>query len=469
MTFQSTSEELYNKAENNEESEADEGGSQTILDQWEKTNSKNGQTETEQTKRNSCYVVSVINRGENHTQGKLNEILGLVETLGDAVSGHKVYTLQKPNPKTLLGSGVLANIAAEATELGADLLVFDAPLSPSQMRNIENITGFSISDREGVILNVFMHHAKTRSARIQIELAQLAYLRPRIRGLGMNMDQQAGGIGAGKGPGETASELLARRIDKRLVQLQKSAKKLEVSGVNQRSTRSNCKSIALVGYTNAGKTSLMNALTNAGLSARNAPFETLDTTTRMLCRQPGMDVLLSDTVGFIRNLPESLLASFETTMAQVVEADLLLITVDVSDPDHPLHLATTQTVLAKLGANKLPMLYVFNKVDLAGDEITQEYCRELCQGGEHLILSCLDTELVGQLRNTLIKHVSADHKVVKVFVPHHAGQLLAKVHAQTRVIESTSSDKGTIFTLEGEAGVLSAIKAISKEVNEDKS
>ncbi|NQZ12150.1 MAG: GTPase HflX, partial [Algicola sp.] len=404
------------------------------------------------------------NRGEHHTQGKLTEILGLVETLGDKVCGHKVYSLQKPNPKTLLGSGVLADVAAQASALGANLLVFDAQLSPSQMRNLENITGLAISDREGVILNVFMHHAKTRSARIQIELAQLAYLRPRIRGIGLNMDQQAGGIGAGKGPGETVSELLARRIDKRLAQLQKSAKKLEVAGVNQRSARSNCKSIALVGYTNAGKTSLMNALTNAGLSARNAPFETLDTTTRVLCRRPGMDVLLSDTVGFIRNLPERLLASFETTMAQVVESNLLVITVDVSDPDHPLHLATTQMLLAKLGAEKLPQFYVFTKADLAGREVTNEYCQTLCQGNEHLILSCYDSVAVAQLRDELVKKVSASHQQFKVFVPHQAGRVLAKIHAQTRILASKSSEKGTVFTLEGEAGVLSEIKTLSKEV-----
>ena len=447
-------------AEHNEVPLADEGRLETILDLWEGTNNR---TPTTSKPGNRCFVVSVINRGETHTQGKLNEILGLVETLGDHVCGHKVYSLQKPNPKTLLGNGVLADIALQANELGASLLIFDAQLSPSQMRNLEHLTGFEIGDREGIILNVFRHHAKTRSARIQVELAQLAYLRPRIRGIGLNMDQQAGGIGAGKGPGETASELLARRIDKRLAQLQKSAKKLEVAGANQRSARSNCKSIALVGYTNAGKTSLMNAMTNAGLSARNAPFETLDTTTRTLCRQPGTDVLLSDTVGFIRNLPERLLASFETTMAQVIEADLLVITVDVSDPDHPLHLTTTQTLLAKLGAQNLPQFYVFNKADLADNKVTNDYCQTLCLGNEHIILSCHDTVAVAQLRDELVKKVSVNKRISKMFVPHHARRVLAKIHSQTCIIESISSEKGIQFTLECEPSVLSAIKTISKE------
>src|SRR6185312_3400407 len=174
--------------------------------------------------------------------------------------------------------------------------------SPSQARNLEDAAGIPVADREAIILNVFLRHARTRRAKIQVEAAQLEYLRPRIRGVGLDMDQQTGGMARARGPGETASELLARKLDGRLLELHKALRRLDASGRTQRRMRAGCRRMALVGYTNAGKTSLMNALTGAGLSARDVPFETLDTTSRCLTRHGG-DVIVSDTVGFIRRLP----------------------------------------------------------------------------------------------------------------------------------------------------------------------
>ena len=188
-----------------------------------------------------------------------------------------------------------------------------------------------------------------KAAKIQVEIAHLEYLRPRIRGLGLNMDQQAGGVMGNRGAGETASELLARRLDHRLADLRQGLSKLKRQGANQRKQRTACHRIVLVGYTNAGKTSLMNALSAADGSARNMPFETLDTTTRCLTRHGG-DVLLSDTVGFIRNLPKRLFTSFESTLAEIVEASLIAIVIDRSDPDWELHLETTEEMLDKLHA-----------------------------------------------------------------------------------------------------------------------
>jgi GTP-binding protein HflX len=241
-----------------------------------------------------------------------------VESQGDRVVAAEVHELHRPDPRTLIRSGVAARIGSQARDLGADLLVIDAELSPSQTRNLEDATGLRVADREAVILNVFERHATTPRARAQVELAHLEYLRPRIRGIGLDMDQQAGGVMGSRGSGDTASELLARNLDDRLVELRRRLEQISRTDAERRRRRTRAFRVALAGYTNAGKTSLMNALCDAGLSARDRPFETLDTTTRCLTRHGG-DVLLSDTVGFIRRLPDRLFASFQSTMAEISE------------------------------------------------------------------------------------------------------------------------------------------------------
>ena len=235
------------------------------------------------------------------------------------------------------------------------MLVLDAELSASQMRNLEDAAGIAICDREAIILNVFLRHARTRRAKIQVEIAQLEYLRPRIRGVGLDMDQQTGGSKNARGPGETASELLARKLDSRLAELRKGLTRLETSAKTQRQQRVECQRLVLVGYTNAGKTSLMNALTSGELSARDMPFETLDTTSRCLTRHGG-EVVISDTVGFIRRLPERLLASFDSTLSEIGEASLLVIVVDASDYERELQIETTLQILQQNEGARDPAL-----------------------------------------------------------------------------------------------------------------
>lgn len=315
------------------------------------------------TRDSACYVASVgPGRDPVQRAAQMAEIVALVQGQGGRVVGQEIGHLAEPNPRTLLGKGAAQDLAARARAAGATMLVIDAELSPSQTRNLEDVAGISICDREAIILNVFLRNARTRRARIQVEIAQLQYLRPRIRGVGLDMDQQAGGMARGRGPGETASELLARKLDGRVEELEKALRKLETSGRTQRRQRHACKRLVLVGYTNAGKTSLMNALTASDLSARDMPFETLDTTSRCLSRH-GEQVLLSDTVGFIRRLPERLLASFESTLAEIVEASLLVIVVDASDPERDLHLKATLQIIERIGAERVPRFYVFNKRD----------------------------------------------------------------------------------------------------------
>jgi GTP-binding protein HflX len=288
---------------------ADEGQLEELVAHWNEQKADGPRPD-----ESHSYVASLgAERDPQVRAAQLAEIVALVRSQGGHVVGQEICHLASPNARTLLGRGMAQELAVRARACGATMLVLDAELSPSQTRNLEDAAGMPVCDREAIILSVFLRHARTRRARIQVEIARLEYLRPRIRGVGLDMDQQTGGMSRARGPGETASELLARKLDGRLEELKKAQRKLELSSATQRRQRADCKNLVLVGYTNAGKTSLMNALTSACLSARDMPFETLDTTSRCLTRH-GSEVLLSDTVGFIRRLPPRLLASFESTL-----------------------------------------------------------------------------------------------------------------------------------------------------------
>jgi GTP-binding protein HflX len=408
--------------------------------------------------QNACYVVSVGNWKEPaHEHAQLAEILALVQAQGDRVVGHETYRLRRLDPRTYLGSGTCEAIAARAKAAGATMLVLDAELSPSQTRNIEGAAGIAVCDREAVILNVFLRHAKTRKARIQVEIAHLEYLRPRIRGIGLDMDQQAGGMTKARGPGETGSELLARQLDGRLIELRKHSAKLERAGQTQRSGRESARRIALVGYTNAGKTSLMNALTEAGLSARDMPFETLDTTSRALTRHGG-DVLLSDTVGFIRRLPARLLASFESTLAEIREDSLLAIVVDLSDPEWTMHLDTTHAMLEKLEATEIPRYYIFNKVDRVEAVPPEPELQARSKGHELAVLSSHDAAAVARLKTALVAAARRGHRRVQLFVPYAAGEVIASVYATCRVHAAEAIEDGMAFTIEAADDVLARLE-----------
>lgn len=411
--------------------------------------------------KNCCYVVSIGT--ENDLSRQQAEIISLVKTQGDKVVGTETLRLPKPNPRTLIGKGKAKEIAQKVAECGADLLVLDVDLSPSQLRNLEDTVGIAVCDREAVILNVFRKHARTRRAKIQVEIAHLDYLRPRIRGLGLDMDQQAPGVIGSRGAGETASALLARKLDGRLLELRKALATIKKSAASQRAARGSCEHIALVGYTNAGKTSLMNQLTGTGLSAKDKPFETLDTTTRRLSGHGG-DVLLSDTVGFIRRLPERLMESFESTLEGIQEASLLVLVVDISDPERELHIETTMNLLAKLGAKDTPRLYVFNKTDLLDQEVPEIVLSELSHGCSYITLSCHDQEAVTGLRQRLLDIVRSEDKRSQVHVPYDAGALLSMIYGQCRVISTTATDTGLTFVVEGTPGVLAKIKKKATEV-----
>jgi GTP-binding protein HflX len=434
---------------------ADEGRLEGLVAHW--TQRQAGHP-VDATEAGASYVVSVgPERDPVVRAAQMAEIVALVQSQGGRVAGQEVCHLSDPNPRTLLGKGTAQELAARARACGATMLVLDAELSASQTRNLEDTAGIPICDREAIILNVFLRHARTRRAKIQVEIAQLEYLRPRIRGVGLDMDQQAGGMGRSRGPGETASELMARKLDDRLEELQKALRKLETSARTQRRQRSGCKRMVLVGYTNAGKTSLMNALTGADLSARDMPFETLDTTSRCLTRH-GVEVLLSDTVGFIRRLPERLLESFESTLAEIAEASLLVVVVDVADPEMGLKLRTTLRLVEKIGARDVRRFYVFNKVDrLPAGPDASELAR-WSEGHPWAVLSTRDAQAVANLEAALLRAVRSEEEELSAFVPYTAADVLTLVYGKCRVMSSEATDDGLTLRIQGPLHVISAIQ-----------
>jgi GTPase len=444
--------------EHEEVPKANDGRFEELMQHWEH---RTTHTSKHNLDCDYCYIVSI--GSDNKLSGQLSEIMSLVETQGDKIVGKETVKLLKPNPKTLLSKGKAKETASRAIECGAVLLVLDAELSPSQMRNLEDVTGLAVSDREAVILNVFRKHAKTKRAKIQVEVAHLEYLRPRIRGLGLYMDQQASSIVTGRGPGETASAMLARKLDGRLLELKSALAKIKQTDATQRGGRKFSKQIALIGYTNAGKTSLMNGLTGVALSAKDKPFETLDTTTRCLSSYGG-DVLLTDTVGFIRNLPDSLMESFESTLMGIKEASLLVLVVDVSDNEREFHLTTTEKVLTKLGANTIPRLYVFNKCDLLGYTPSKEFLLTLSKGHKFVSVSCNNSYDMSTLRDLLLSQVRQEQGARKLFVPYYAKTAFSMIYSYCRVINSEACKNGLLFTLEGQPHVLHKIENIVKEI-----
>lgn len=435
---------------------ADEGRWEELVAHWDQRQARHSVDATEE---NGSYVVSVgPERDPSIRAAQMAEIVALVRGQGGRVLGQEICHLSDPNPRTLLGKGTAQEMASRARSCGATMLVLDADLSPSQTRNLEDTAGIAICDREAIILNVFLRNARTRRAKIQVEIAQLEYLRPRIRGVGLDMDQQAGGMAGGRGPGETASELMARKLDGRLEELQKALRKLETSGRTQRRQRGACTRMVLVGYTNAGKTSLMNALTAADLSARDMPFETLDTTSRCLTRHGG-DVLLSDTVGFIRRLPERLLASFESTLVEITEASLLVIVVDAADYERELQLQTTLQLVEKMGAKDVPRFYVFNKLDRLASIPDEDELTRWSQGHPWAVLSTRDARAVVALEEALLRAVRREEEELTTFVPYAATEVLALVYGKCRVMSSVARNGGLTLRMQGPLPVISRIRS----------
>ncbi|MES2640011.1 MAG: GTPase HflX [Myxococcota bacterium] len=326
----------------------------------------------------------------------------------------------------------------------ADLVVVDHDISPSQARNLETATGVPVLDRTGVIVEIFHRHAQSREARLQVEIARLVYLVPRMRASG-GAERQRGGIG-GKGAGESALELDRRKVRDRIAQLREELESIENERGTRRARRADQLRVALVGYTNAGKSSLMRALTGSEVYVADKLFATLDTTVRSLHPESVPKVLVSDTVGFIKKLPHDLVASFRSTLDEALEASLLLHIVDASDPTFRAQYDVTRAVLAEIGADEVPSRLVLNKIDRV-DEATRAALVE--EYPNALVLSAHDPADVAAMHDFIVAWFEKDMAEVELFVPWARGAVVGEIHTRVRVVSEAHEDDGTRFLVRG--------------------
>jgi len=343
----------------------------------------------------------------------------------------------------------------EARPQRADVVVFDHDLTPTQLRNLEGATGAQVLDRSTVILQIFQRHARSREARTQVEIAALKYLAPRLRATGGHRDRQQGGIGVRGGAGESALELDRRRVRDRIAELERELVALERDATGRRDRRG-ARTVALVGYTNAGKSTLMRALTGAEVWVADRLFATLDTTVRVLQPETVPRVLVSDTVGFVDRLPHDLVASFRSTLAETKVADLLLHVVDASDPIYPQRLSVTRRVLAELGVGDAPELLVLNKVDrLDADQRAALADRH----PDGIGVSALDPDDIAVLHQRITDWLEQAMVDVSLFAPYRIPRLLHVIRENARVISETHEDEGTRLTVRATAEVIDQLKA----------
>ena len=379
----------------------------------------------------------------------LRELAALAQTAGSKVLDALIQRRDHPDPATYLGSGKARELADVVAAAGADTVIVDGELAPSQRRALEDVVGVKVVDRTALILDIFAQHAKSREGKAQVELAQLEYLLPRLRGWGESMSRQAGGrVAAGqgigsRGPGETKIELDRRRIRQRMARLRREIQAMAPSRETKRGSRRRgaIPSVAIAGYTNAGKSSLMNRLTEAGIMVEDALFATLDPTVRRAETSEGRTYTLTDTVGFVRNLPHELIEAFRSTLEEVAGAGLVLHVVDAAHPDPLSQVAAVRTVLSEIpGALDVPELIVLNKVDLA-DAVTLAALRTRLPSA--VAVSARTGEGIEELRARIEQMLPHPQVSIDVVVPYSRGDLVSRVHAEGEIDTVDYVETGT--------------------------
>jgi GTP-binding protein HflX len=418
-------------------------------------------------------------------ESSLGELARLGKTLGLDVAGRVTQRRDRLAPAAVVGEGKLRELAdwtggtgvvptgppgskrrdeeeedatpaAEApapAQPRASVVLVDHELSPSQARNLERATGAEVLDRSAVILAIFQRHAKSREARLQVEIARLAYWAPRMRETG-GRDRQGGGIG-GRGAGESQLELDRRKVRDRIAELREELAGIEREAGTRRKRRGELPTVALVGYTNAGKSSWMRALTGSGVRVEDKLFATLDTTVRALQPETTPRILVSDTVGFIKKLPHDLVASFRSTLDEARECELLVQVVDASDPAFPAQIEVTSEVLASIGASESPRLLVLNKADRLDAETRARLARDW---PDALLLSVRDAANVSALRERIVAHFERGHVEAELVVPYAQQRVVAEAHAAARVLAESHDESGTRLRVRATPEVLERLR-----------
>jgi GTP-binding protein HflX len=397
---------------------------------------------------------------EFDTEESLAELRTLAESAGASIAGQILQRRDRPDPATLIGAGKLEEIAGAAASVNADVLLFDHDLSPSQQRNIERIVQRRVIDRTQLILDIFARHARTREGQLQVELAQLHYMLPRLAGHGIEMSQLGGGIGT-RGPGETQLETDRRKIARRVRHVEQQLENVRRIRAQQRQRRESAPvaTVALVGYTNAGKSTLFNALTQAGVLSSPKMFATLDPTIRGVELPSKRKVLLSDTVGFIRSLPHTLVSAFRATLEEVQRASLILHVSDASSRLSAEQDAQVEIVLKELEAEKKPRLRVMNKVDLLDEEVAQSLIADEARGGNTVYVSAVEgtglKELLARI-DTLIEEDPISR--VHLRIPQGEGKLLSLLEARARIYSRKYKEGAVEMEVDAPESVVRSVK-----------
>ena len=427
------------------------------------------EVEYRQLRLERVVLAGIWNEGTaQDAENSLRELAALAETAGSEVLDGIVQRRAKPDPGTFLGSGKAMELREIVAATGADTVIIDSELSPSQRRALEDVVKVKVIDRTALILDIFAQHAKSHEGRAQVELAQLEYLLPRLRGWGDSMSRQAGGrVGAAgggigsRGPGETKIELDRRRIRDRMAKLRKEIKGMlparEAKRANRK--RNEVPSVAIVGYTNAGKSSLLNRLTHAGVLVENALFATLDPTVRQAETGDGLNYTLTDTVGFVKSLPTQLVEAFRSTLEEISDSDLILHVVDAAHPDPEGQIQAVRTVLNDIDARNIPEIIVLNKADVA-DPFVVERLRQ--REPNHVIVSARTGDGIEELLQKISAAIPRPSVQLELMIPYDRGDVVNKLHgAEAEILAIEHTENGTRMMVKVREGMAAEVEQFS--------
>jgi len=395
------------------------------------------------------------------------ELAQLAETAGSQVMDALIQRRDTPDPATYIGSGKLAELRQIVVATGADTVICNGELSPSQLSKMEKVVKVKVVDRTWLILDIFAQHARSREGKAQVSLAQMQYMLPRLRGWGESLSRQSGGrvgsqgggIGT-RGPGETKLETDRRRIGKAMAKLRREIKEMHKARITQRKSREkhNIPAVAIAGYTNAGKSSLLNRLTDAGVLVENALFATLDPTVRQAKTPSGRAFTISDTVGFVRDLPHQLVEAFRSTLEEVSHSDLILHVVDGSDPDPEGQLSAVRSVLAEIEATNIPEIVVINKADAADPFVVD---RIKLREKNSIAVSALTGQGIAELVAMIEEQLPSPQIDVKVLIPYAHGDLIGRIYKEGQLISREDTDEGYLIVAKVPQGLASQLEALS--------